>query len=57
MLDVGKPWMQTSAGAPGVPHRRLKTLTSAALLAAVDDGQRISDPPLRHSSNPKPELL
>src|SRR6202022_4319306 len=50
MPDVGKPGTQTSAGARGVPHRRLKTLTSVPLLAAVDDGQRISDPSLRHSS-------
>jgi len=33
-----------------VPHRRLKTLTCVPLLAAVDDGQWISDPPLRHPS-------
>src|ERR1700682_24980 len=50
MLDVGKPCTQTIAGALGVPQRREKTLTSLPPLAAVDDCQRSSVPPLCHSS-------
>ena len=52
MLAVGKPCTQTNAGAPGVPQRRVKTLTSpsASAFAAVVDRQWISVPPLRHSS-------
>jgi hypothetical protein len=50
MLAVGKPCTQTNAGAPGVPHRRVNTVTSAPEFAAVVDRQWISVPPLRHSS-------
>src|SRR5271166_2438900 len=50
MLDVGKPCTSTSAGAPGVPHRRLNTVTSCPSLAAVVDRQRSSVPPFCHSA-------
>src|ERR1700756_3208231 len=50
MLAVGKPCTHTSAGAPGVPQRRVKTATSASSFAAVDDRHWISVPPLRQSS-------
>src|ERR1700758_2485890 len=45
MLDVGKPCTSTSAGAPGVPQRRLNTATSRPSLAAVVERQRSSVPP------------
>jgi hypothetical protein len=50
MLAVGKPCTHTNAGAPGVPQRRLKTVTSTSSLAAVDDRHWISVAPLCHSS-------
>src|SRR5262249_47803249 len=45
MLDVGKPCTQTSAGAPGVPQRLAKTLTSWPPFAGVDDRQGTAVPP------------
>jgi hypothetical protein len=50
MLAVGKPCTHTNGGAPGVPARRVKTVTSAPSFAAVDDRQWIWVPPLRQSS-------
>src|SRR5271167_2432507 len=50
MLDVGKPWTSTNGGAPGVPHRRLKMLTSCPPLAAVVDRQRSSVASRCHSA-------
>src|SRR5690349_4715450 len=50
MLEVGKPRTHTNAGAPGVPHRRLNTVTSVPSFAAVVDAQRISVAPACHAA-------
>src|SRR5246127_374782 len=50
MLDVGKPCTRTSAGAPGVPQRRLNTVTSCPSLPAVVERHRSSVLPFCHSA-------
>src|ERR1700739_1567482 len=50
MLDVGKPCTRTSAGAPGVPQRRLNTVTSFPSLPAVVERHRSSVLPFCHSA-------
>jgi hypothetical protein len=50
MLDVGNPCTHTKPGAPGVPARRVNTVTSAPSLASVVDRQVNDVALLLHSS-------
>src|ERR1700741_5213417 len=50
MLDVGKPCTRTSAVAPGVPQRRLNTVTSCPSLPAGVERHRSSVLPFCHSA-------